>query len=124
MHANLLCSAAQTYLVGFARRMCRAACARADPSTSLLDWQTGEGTAKYWVTMLLIQSLRPGDTLFTVRVAYAPPAGVEKVCTEVGGWTSDGAASLSCDDPLATIATVEFADYGSPRGVCGSYQAR
>eukprot|EP00966_Prymnesium_polylepis_P281384 6502041-Prymnesium_polylepis.3 len=74
--------------------------------------------------MLLIQSFRAGHSLFKVRVAHAPVAGVEKVCTEVGGWTSSGVAALSCDEPLATIAAVEFADYGSPRGVCGSYQAR
>ena len=46
------------------------------------------------------------------------------MCTEVGAWTSGGIASLSCDARDATIAELRFADYGSPRGVCGSYQAR
>ena len=48
---------------------------------------------------------------------------VAQVCAEVGAWTSGGEASLSCERSDAKIVEVGFADYGSPRGVCGGYQA-
>ena len=91
------------------------------PSTSLLDWLTGSGTAKYWVTRLLIDHLVAGLRTFRVSLEYAPPQGQLQVCGEVGGWTPDGSLSLGCDDPHATIAAIEFADFGRPRGVCGRY---
>lgn len=92
------------------------------PSTSLLDWETGEGTAKYWVTKLLIDALRPRSRVASLPIAHAPTAGVEIVCAELGMWTSDGMASLACDEPDAFISQVDFADFGMPNGVCGQYK--
>lgn len=38
------------------------------PSASILDWRTGYGTAKYWVTKLLIDNFAPGDEFIAVKV--------------------------------------------------------
>ena len=94
------------------------------PSVSMLDWRTGLGTAKYWVTRLLVQQLRPGrDAISHARVSAEPvSAGTPTFCGEVGSWTFSGATTLRCDDPTAVITAIDFADYGLMGGSCGGYR--
>jgi len=41
-----------------------------EPSVSLLDWASGNGTASYWVTWLVIRAFSPGvDTLVSTNVS-------------------------------------------------------
>lgn len=84
---------------------------------------TAQGTAKYWATKLLVEHVRPGDRMLEADVT-APPTRSQlgsTVCAELGTWTFDGTARLSCDDPGARIEAIEFADYGLPTGTCGAY---
>ena len=94
------------------------------PSASLLDWRTGHGTAKYWAIRLLTSQLKPGDRVLPearILDSRPPRAGAAVFCAEIGGWTFSGEAHLKCDDPTATIESVDFADYGLPTGICGEY---
>ena len=93
------------------------------PSASMLDWRTGHGTAKYWVTKLLIEHFRKGDQLVTFKVKDAPShTQVDStLCSEIGTWTYSGVSNLTCDDPDALIDAIDFADYGTPFGTCGEY---
>ena len=100
------------------------------PSASILDWRTGHGTAKYWATKLLIEHVAPGDAMLEVRVSEGPASEVMAartaadayVCAEIGTWTYSGIANLTCDDADAHLSAIDFADYGTPSGVCGGYQ--
>jgi hypothetical protein len=40
-----------------------------EPSVTLLDWETGQGTARFWVVALLANSTSPGDTAVPTEVA-------------------------------------------------------
>ena len=44
------------------------------PSVSILNWTTGEGTARYWTLSLLIQHFQPGDHLMQTTVTAAAAA--------------------------------------------------
>ena len=40
-----------------------------EPGVSMLDWRNGNGTAKYWVTRLLIESFAPGRDRFAATAS-------------------------------------------------------
>lgn len=46
------------------------------PSVSLMNWTTGEGTARYWVLRMLAEEIGPGDQYARTVVASDPLCGV------------------------------------------------
>jgi hypothetical protein len=91
------------------------------PSVSLLSWQTGYGNARYWVLKLLLTHFAPGDSIFNTTVSSGtPPGGANPFCGEVDG-PAYGTTTLYCIDPAATINGIQFADWGTPNGLCGNF---
>lgn len=98
---------------------------------SLLDWRTGYGNARYWVLkvsrdssllpQLLIEHFAPGDVLFRTTVSDGGAQPRNPFCGETDG-PSYGTVSLQCADPGSVIKSIDFADWGTPSGVCGSYR--
>jgi hypothetical protein len=101
------------------------------PSVSLLSWggafgQPGDGTARYWVLKLLVDSFRAGPPAGT----YAPSEADVLVNTTVSG--SAPLSSPFCADEInlstltmfcatGVINNILFASYGTPSGTCGSW---
>ena len=102
------------------------------PSVTLLSWggafgNPGDGTARYWVLKLLVDSFTAGPPAGT-----AAPADADWL---VNTSTSGAAAPLSspfCADEInlstltmycatGVIDAIVFASYGTPTGACGSY---
>lgn len=94
------------------------------PSVSLIDWRTGWGNARYWVTYLLIHHFgQAGDVFYNTTVTSAPPAsGSNPFCGTVVG-PNYGSVALECVDPDSVINGFDFVDWGTPSGSCGSWQA-
>jgi len=82
---------------------------------SMVNWTTGEGTARYWVLRLLLDTWQPGDKF----VSQTAPPGEAVFCAEMD--YSVGSASLYCNDKTAQISDIQFAAYGTPTGTCGNY---
>jgi hypothetical protein len=81
---------------------------------SMVNWTTAEGTARYWVLRLLLDTFQPGDKFVkgdTIQQVF---------CAELD--TSIGTVSLSCAAPSAVINNIQFAAYGLPTGTCFNYQ--
>jgi len=81
---------------------------------SMVNWTTGEGTARFWVLKLLIDTFQPGDKFVKSNSSQ------EMFCAELD--TSIGTVSLSCTDPTAHINNIFFAAYGLPTGTCDNYK--
>jgi hypothetical protein len=90
------------------------------PSVALLNWTTGEGTARLWVLKLMIDEIGPGFTLPNTSTTQAAPGnGADPFCGTVLNLET---LNLQCVEPTATISQIQFASYGTPTGTCGSYQ--
>ena len=103
------------------------------PSVSLLSWggafgAPGDGTARYWALKLLLDSFKPGppagtfsaseaDVLVSTQVSGGGAAPSNPFCGTVLNLDT---MSLACSDPGAVLA-VQWADYGTPSGQCGSW---
>jgi len=86
------------------------------PSVSMVNWTTGEGTARYWVLRLLLDTFQPGDSFVESELQ---PKSSQVFCAELD--LSIGTASLNCTDPNAKINEIQFAAYGLPTGSCGNF---
>jgi len=82
----------------------------------MVNWTTGEGTARYWVLRLLLDTFQAGDS-FVSTVNRDPPQPV--FCAELD--TSIGTVTITCADPTAKINDIQFAAYGLPTGTCFNY---
>jgi len=87
------------------------------PSVSLLNWTTGIGNARYWVLSLLIDNFSPGDIFVESFTQLQTPDNF--FCADLP--MSGGNVTLKCYDPKEVISEIQFASYGTPTGVCGSY---
>ena len=102
------------------------------PSVSMLSWggafgQQGDGTARYWVLKLLIDSFTAGPPAGTAALADAdvlvstvvPPPQLpvsSPFCAEV-----INLATMSMFCATGTISAITFASYGTPTGTCGNW---
>jgi hypothetical protein len=103
------------------------------PSVSLLSWggafgNQGDGTARYWVLKLLVDSFKAGppggaysaaeaDTLVATSVAGGGAAPTSPFCGTVLNLAT---MQLQCALPSATMHVL-YAEYGTPTGTCGSW---
>jgi hypothetical protein len=85
------------------------------PSVAILNWTTGEGTARYWTLGMIHEQIAPGAQVMTTTVSSNP------VCGVVGSSSGVSDMTLSCSAPGARIVGIDFADYGMPTGSCGAY---
>ena len=104
------------------------------PSVSILSWggafgNQGDGTARYWVLKLLLDSFKPmgpagpyaqpdADVLVNTTVVTGASGPVTSpFCAEV---LNVQPISMYCQDAGATM-DITFASYGVPTGGCGSF---
>ncbi len=106
------------------------------PSVSLLSWggafgSQGDGTARYWALKLLLDTFRPGppagtwapgeaDVLVNTSVVMGPPPAPAPTGAFTGEVLNLDTLTLACSDPGATIASLPFVAYGTPKGTCPS----
>jgi len=88
------------------------------PSVSIMNYTTGEGTARYWALKLMLESFQPGDRFVKTTVAHSPMCGVMDAGTNGGAY---GNIALQCAGAGATISSIDFAAFGTPYGTCGDY---
>jgi hypothetical protein len=81
---------------------------------SMVNWTTGEGTARYWVLRLLLDTFQSGDKFVKSNTTQ------QEFCAELD--TSIGTVSLTCAQSTAVINNIQFAAYGLPTGSCNNYQ--
>lgn len=98
------------------------------PSVSLLDWRTGFGNARYWALKILIEEFAAGDQFVQTTVTGGTPAGAcssGKPANPLCGTVTSPYApvTLQCCGTGATIKSVDFADWGTPSGSCGSFHS-
>jgi len=84
------------------------------PSVALLNLQTGQGTARYWVLKMLVRHMQIGDHMMKTQ----PTPTMPSFCAQALGESN---VTLSCVDPTARIQPIEFASYGRPMGSCGDF---
>ena len=84
------------------------------------SWQTGYGTARYWVLRLLLQHFAPGDSIFQTNTSSSPVTPTNPFCGYVVG-PNYGSVTLTCADAGSTINSIQFTDWGTPSGSCGSF---
>lgn len=93
---------------------------------SLLDWRTGYGNARYWALKILIEEFAAGDLFVNTAVsasgACSSGGNSNPFCGEING-PEYGSVTLQCCSDGDTISTVDFADWGTPAGHCGSYSS-
>jgi hypothetical protein len=104
------------------------------PSVSILSWggafgAQGDGTARYWLLKLLVDNFKatgeagtwqPGDAdvLVNTSVAATTGTGTSPFCASVPNLAT---LTMACFAPGATIEALDFVDYGTPTGSCGSW---
>ena len=92
------------------------------PSVAMLNWTNGDRTQRFWGLKLLLETLQQGDAMLATAVSQAAaPAegGAAAGFCGVASWPDS--LALSCATPGAVISSVDFASYGRPLGVCGSF---
>lgn len=88
------------------------------PGVSIMNYTTGEGTARYWTLKLMLEAFQPGDRLVRTTVATSPMCGVMDPGLDAGNYSG---VTLQCAGPGATISSIDFAAFGTPYGTCGDY---
>jgi len=89
------------------------------PSVAMLNWTTGEGTARYWLLKLLLDEFSVGDNIMNTTTTTTANGGTNPFCGDIINLAN---LNLECLDPTAVIDQIQFASYGTPTGSCGNYQ--
>lgn len=90
------------------------------PSVAMVDWNTGNGTARYWILKLLLDELAVGQAMINTTVVPAPASVANPFCGDIINLAN---LTLACTTPGAVIDAIQFASYGTPNGdgTCGDW---
>jgi len=90
------------------------------PSVAMVDWNSGNGTARYWILKLLLDELAVGQGMMNTTVVPAPASVTNPFCGDIINLAN---LTLACTTPGAVIDAIQFASYGTPNGdgTCGDW---